>query len=150
MTTSLSKLWGTKREIYTALATLITSHLIACRRSKHQVKLWCILPWEVDLRSIRSPNLKLAHCKHKKALAQSLILLLKSIWSRWTKYKRREPNLQLKRDLRTWCRTLRIITWISMQWLIVLLLIPWSIRTTNKISEAHKANHLLKESMECK
>jgi len=148
--TSLSRLWETKREISTVQATWITSHWTAFRRFRHQGKSWCIQPWEVDLRSIKYPNLKLDHYKPRKALAQSWIQQLKNTWNKWIKFKRREQNRQHRQDSQIWWVTSRIITWISMQWLIVLLLIHWSIRITNRTSEALKVNLPLKEWMECK
>ena len=150
MIVSSSKLWGIKREISTVQATWITSHWIVSKRFKHQERSWCIQPWEVDLRWTKYQNLKLAHSKHKKVLAQSWTQLPKSTWSKWTKSKKREPNLLLRRDLQTWCLTSRTTTWTNMQWLTAHLLTLWSIRLIKQTSEVPKVNLQHRELTECK
>jgi len=147
---SSSKLWEIKREISTVLVTWITSPWIVSKRFKLQERSWCIQLWEVDLKWTKYLNLKLALSKHKKDLAQSWTQLPRSTWNKWTKSKKREPNLQLRRDLQTWCLTSRTTTWTNMQWLIAHLLILWSIRIIKLILEVLKVNHQHKESTECK
>jgi hypothetical protein len=78
-------------------------------------------------------------------LDQSWTQQLKSTWSKWTKYRKREQNLLLRLDLLIWCLISKTTIWTNMLWQIVLSLIHSSTKTTNKTSEALKVNHLLKE-----
>lgn len=144
-----SKLWETKKEIFTALATWTTSLLIRFKRSKLQAKLWCTRRWEVALKSTKSLNQKLALYRPKKDSGQSSILQLRSTWSKWTKFRRKEPNQLHKLDLLIWCQTLSKMVWISMPWLTVPLQILWFTKTI-KILEELKVSLQLKELMECK
>ena len=82
-------------------------------------------------------------------LEQSSIRLPKSILSKWTRYRKSERNQQLKHDWLTWCLISSKTAWTSTPWQTALWLIRLFIKVEVSSLEVLKANHRLRESMEC-
>jgi len=140
-----SRWWEIKREICIVQATLITSHSIVYRKFKLPARSWCIQPWVAASRSIKCPNQKPGLSKHRRALDPSSTQRPRNTWSKWTKYRKREPNRLLRLDLQIWCLISRTTTWTNMPWPTALSLILWSTRTNNRTSEELKVNLPLRE-----
>ena len=146
----LSKLWEIRKGISIVPATSTICPSIVCKRFRRLAKLWCTQPWEVASKSIRFQSLRRDHCKPKlkKVLITSWIQQLKSILSKWTRFKRREPNPLLRQGWQIWCQTSSRMEWTNTRWQTVL----WQLKIMqfSKTLEEHRVSRLLKGSMECK
>ena len=110
-TTSLSKWWVTRREISTAQATLIIWLSIVSKRCTHLARPSCTRLWVAVSRLMESARVRQELFKPRKDLTR-WIQRQRSTWNRWTRYRKRELNQQLRPGWQTWCQTSR--TLISM------------------------------------
>ena len=147
---SLSKLWEIRKGISTVPAISTICPSIVYKRFRRLAKSWCTRPWEAASKSIRFQSRRRDHCKPKlkKVLITSWIQQLKSILSKWTRFKRREPNPLLRQDWQTWCQTSNKMEWTNIRWRTVL----WQLKLmrSSKTLEVHRVSRPLKGSMECK